>query len=146
MEASIPSARPRSISMLTAAGPRIPRGSGGMALKGQKCDGLDGIWRIHGTIKGAQIDTTATWIATLNGVSLLGTYTYKSVTKSYPGAVTTQTRTGRASIVAHPDGTLTMTMFGTTITATVVGFDTKQTVSIAIPDGQFSWAPGGSCP
>ena len=129
----------------------IDQSSGGMAVKGQKCAGLDGIWRFVGTIKSAQIDSTATWIATLNGTTLLGTYTYKAVTKSYPGAVTTMTGTGRASIVVQPNdangylaGTVDMTVFGTTITSTAVGFGTQQTAHVPIPDGHFKWSPGAS--
>jgi len=68
------------------------------------------------------------------------------VTKSYPSIVTTGVGSGRASIVAQPDGTLKMTVFGTTITTTVVGAGGEVTVSVPIPDGNFSWSPGGTCP
>ena len=126
-------------------GPDRPRRLTACDLR-QQCDGLDGIWRIVRTIKSAQIDSTTTYIATLNGTTLLGTYTYTSVTKSYPSIVTTGVGSGRASIVAQPDGTLKMTVFGTTITTTVVGAGGEVTVSVPIPDGNFSWSPGGTCP
>jgi hypothetical protein len=122
------------------------RQNGAQTLTGQKCGGLDGVWRIVGTIKGDQIDQTTTVIATINGTTLVGTYTYKSVTKSYPSIVTTIVANGHASITAQPDGTLKMTIFGTTATSTAVGAGTEVTVSVPIPDGSYSWSPGGTCP
>lgn len=140
-----------SVAFRVGGGWHIDQSSGGMAVKGQKCGSLDGMWTFVGTIKSAQIDSTATWIATINGTTLLGTYTYKAVLKSYPGAVTTMTGTGRASIAVQPNdangylaGTVDMTIFGTTITSTAVGFGTSQTVHIPIPDGHFKWSPGAS--
>lgn len=122
------------------------RQSGAQSLKGQKCGGLDGEWRVVGTIKSDQIDSTTTYVATINGTTLLGTYTYNSVTKSFPSFVTTGVGSGRASIVLQTDGTLKMIVFGTTITNTAVGAGTKVTVSVPIPDGNFTWSPGGTCP
>jgi len=126
--------------------------AGGLAVKGQKCGGLDGLWTFVGTIKSSQIDQTTTWNVTLNGTTLQGTYTYKSVTKSYPSIVTTGIASGRASIVEQTTdgngylaGTLHMTIVGTMVRETVVGAGGEVTVSVPIPDGQFAWSPGASC-
>ena len=132
---------------------KIAPSTSGIILKGQKCGGFDGKWTITGTLKDAQLDQASTWVATISGTTLQGTYTLKSVTKSFPGAVTTITGTGRASVVAQTTdgngylaGTLDMTLFGTRVTSTAVGFDTEQTAVIPIPDQHFHWMPGGICP
>lgn len=115
---------------------------GGLStLKGQKCDGLGGTWKLVATVNSSQIDSTATWLVTIDGTSLLGTYTYKSVTKSYPGIVTTESGNGKAGVAAQPDGTLKMTICGTTVIGTADG----QSVAIPIPDQFFTWRAGGTC-
>jgi hypothetical protein len=135
-----------SVTFQVESGWTADRQDGAQALKGQKCGGLGGVWKIVGTIKTDQIDSTTTTTATINGTTLVGTYTYKSVTKSFPSIVTTITASGRASIAAQPDGTLKMTIFGTTATSTAVGAGTQVTVSVPIPDGSYAWIPGGTCP
>ena len=60
--------------------------------------------------------------------------------------VTTEKGSGKASIVKGADGSLTMTMAGTTVTSTAVGAGTVQSVTLAIPAMDFVWQPGGTCP
>ena len=114
-------------------------------FKGQKCDGLAGIWRIDGKVNNPGVKQTATWTATIDGTTLAGTYAYKSKTTTITplgSIVTTSTGTGAASIVAQPDGSLKMTIGATSVVSTAAG----QSLSIPIPDMFFTWTPGGTCP
>jgi hypothetical protein len=114
-------------------------------FKGQKCNGLAGIWRIDGRVNNPGVKQTATWTATIDGTTLAGTYAYKSKTTTITplgSIVTTSTGTGAASLVAQPDGSLKMTIGATNVVSTAAG----QSLSIPIPDMFFTWTPGGTCP
>jgi hypothetical protein len=119
---------------------------GEQSITGLKCGGLDGDWTIVGKIKSAQIDSTLTLVATINGTTLLGTYTYKSVLNSYPSIVTTGTGQGKASLAVEADGTVLVTLYGTLITNVTKGAGTQVTYSVPIPDAVFTWRTGGTCP
>jgi hypothetical protein len=114
-------------------------------FKGQKCDGLAGIWRIDGRVNNPGVKQTATWTATIDGTTLAGTYAYKSKTTTITplgSIVTTSTGTGAASIVAQPDGSLKMTIGATSVLSTAAG----QSLNVPVPDMFFTWTPGGTCP
>jgi hypothetical protein len=121
----------------------------GESFKGQKCGDLDGPWQIDGLISGDGLKTTSRWIATLDGTTLAGTYTFKSVgivNTGYGDLTTTETGTGKASMVAQADGSYLMTIAGTNVTSTVVGAGSTETVTLPIQALQFTWTPGGTCP
>ena len=121
----------------------------GTTIDGQKCGGLGGQWTLKGHIKGQGIETTSTYVATIDETTLAGTYTYKSVGTVDTGfgvIKTTLTGKGKASLVAQADGSYLMTLAGTTIKSTATGAGTTQTTSAAIPDLPFTWTPGGTCP
>ena len=138
-----------TVTFSVGGGWNLDSQQGQQSVKGQKCGDLDGVWRIDGKLGDAQIKGTSTWIATIDGTSLAGTYTYKSVItldSGFGSIVTTETGSGKASIAKGADGTLTMTMASATMTSTAVGAGTTQTVSLAIPAMDFVWQPGGTCP
>jgi hypothetical protein len=114
-------------------------------FKGQKCNGLAGIWRVDGQVNNPGVKQTATWTATIDGTTLAGTYAYKSKTTTITplgSIVTTSTGTGPASIVAQPDGSLKMTIGATKVRSTANG----QSLDIPVPEMFFTWTPGGTCP
>jgi hypothetical protein len=133
-----------TVTFIVGGGWTVNRGQGGQTLTGQKCDGVDGPWHIEGRIKDSGLDQSITWVATIVGATMAGTYTYKSVSTT-AGIVTTGTGVGAASLQALPDGTLKMTLAGTTIKQVVNGLGTEVTISVPIPDTPFTWSPGGTC-
>lgn len=138
-----------SVTFSVGGGWKIDGHQAGQSITGQKCGGLDGVWRIDGQLGDAQVKTTSTYIATLDGTTLVGTYTFKSVGTVDTGIgliVTTQTGTGKVTAVKGADGTVTMTMAGTTVTGTAEGAGTAESVDVAIPPIDFVWQPGGTCP
>ncbi len=123
----------------------------GMIYKGQKCDSLDGVWRVDGHLDNAPMKTTATWSATIDGKTLVGTVSYTSVTvvTSPVGTITTTfTGTGPVSLVAPniliPDSLL-MTLAPMTVTGTAVALGESETLSVPIPAVSFRWSKGGTC-
>ncbi len=138
-----------TVTFTVGGGWTIDGHQGEQSIKGQKCGDLGGVWRMDGKISGAQIKATSIWIATIDGTSLAGTYTFKSVSTldaGYGTIVTTVTGTGKASIAKGDDGTLTMTMASSMMKSVAVGAGTTQSVSLAVPAMDFVWQPGGICP
>ena len=120
-------------------------GSTPLAYKGQKCNGLEGVWQIVGKIDSEGIKTTTTWIATIDGTTLVGTATYKSTTVvSTPAGsvVTKSTGAGTASVAMNADGTITMTIAPMMVTTTGAG----QGLTLQEPATGFTWTSGGTCP
>ncbi len=136
-----------TVHFTVGGGWNADRSDGAQSIKGQKCDGLGGVWRIDGLIEDATQKETVTWIATLDATSLAGPYTYKSVSVLKGlDIVSTGTGHGHVTAVIQADGSILMTFGGITADSVTVGAGTEVRLSVPVPAHPFTWAPGGTCP
>jgi hypothetical protein len=127
-----------TVKFWTASEGWILSAPGGL-VSGKKCDGIGGDWVID--LVSEPLATTGTWVVTIDGNTLSGTYVWDALQK-LDGGTATWHGTGRASIVVQPGVSVAMYFTGgtTKITARTSAGTSTQTVPGA--GGQnFLWLP-----
>lgn len=114
---------------------------------GEKCDDVDGEWLVRGDTTSAGLTETWMYRALVDTVPSHGTYSYEAV-GAIAGGTFTKNGSGRASIAEGPDGSVILTLDGTTVTGKITAGGTTQSVSLPIASLEFTWnaSPDSGCP
>jgi hypothetical protein len=115
------------------------------ALRGQKCDTIDGEWVIEGGISQPRMTNSVRWTVKIAENSREGTYKYSTsnaVTSPQGTVIATLDGEGHASVALQKDGTVIMTLDKTTGTGTTTAAGTTITMKkLGILAATFTWAP-----
>ena len=115
----------------------------GYALKGTKCESLDGEWVLRGVLDSSGVHSEVVYTITIGKGSHEGTYQWSDVT-DVADAVATVNASGHASLAEQKDGSIVMTLDATSATSTAAGSDGLEAISVPVPAQSFTWEVEGA--